>query len=100
MDGLAAAAAVMVMSADPESEDAMDLENVAGMENGRGAPTPASESSAGTKENNSDPPIDRDHGATAPKVITLPQTSRPRHPRSPTHFLPSPRVGRRLSLRS
>ena len=57
MDSLAAAAAVMVMSADPESEDAMDLENVAGMENGRGAPTPASESSAGTIDNNSDPPI-------------------------------------------
>ena len=100
LDGLAAAAAVMAMAADSESEEAMELEKVSGNENGRGAKAAASGSLAATKETNSDSPIDRDRGAMAPKVMMLPQTSRPRHPRSPTHFLPSPRVGRRLSLRS
>ena len=95
MDELAAAAAVMATSSYPESEDDMDLENASGNENGRGATAAASGSSAATKEINSDSPIDRDRGAMAPKVMMLPQTSRPRHPRSPTHFLPSPRVGRR-----
>ena len=92
MDGLAAAAAVMAMAADSESEEAMELENVSGNENGLGATAAASGSLAATEEINSDSPIDRDRGAMAPKVMMLPQTSRPRHPRSPTHFLPSPHV--------
>ena len=95
MDGLAAEVAVMAMATHSESEEDMDLENLAGNENGRGATAPASGSSAATKEINRDPPIiDRDNGATAPKVMMLPQTPRPRHSRSPTHFLPSPSVGR------
>ena len=83
MDELAAAAAVLAVAIDPESDDDMVLETSGGAVGVETRAHREVESSCMDKENLNNFPVDRQPRAEVPKVISSPHASSPLHARSP-----------------